>query len=116
MKRWLALLLLPSLAFAAKTPVSWTRPMANTDGTPLTDLAGYRVEWGECATNTFPYSVSVGPAATSYVVVSSGIAKLCIRVFSINANGAESDPSNVAQKRISTLGKPQTLGQPVTLP
>jgi len=42
-----ALLLIPTLAWGAATPtsvdVSWTAPTTSADGTPLTDLAGYRL-------------------------------------------------------------------------
>lgn len=115
-KLLLVLLLVPSLALAAKTPVEWVRPQLNTDGTPLTDLAGYRLEWGDCAAKTFPFSAGATASQTGYTIVSSGIAKLCIRIFAINKQGVESPPSNTLQKSVTTLGKPQTLGQPVPLP
>ncbi len=31
--------------------LSWTPPTQNTDGSPLTDLAGYRVYWGTSSGN-----------------------------------------------------------------
>ena len=48
--------------------LSWTPPTANTDGTALTDLAGYKIYWGTSAGN-YPNSVVVdNPGLTSYVV------------------------------------------------
>ncbi len=32
--------------------LAWEAPTTNVDGTPLTDLAGYRVYWGPSAGNT----------------------------------------------------------------
>jgi len=114
MKRWLLICLLPSIALAAKTPAEWVKPSQNTDGSPLTDLAGYRLEWGDCALGTFPNSVHT--TNTSYTVVTNGIAKVCIRVYAVNTAGVESPPSNTLTVSVKTLGKPQTLGQPVQLP
>ena len=51
MKRLLplcALLLLATPAWAGHRAASWTAPTTNEDGTPLTDLAGYRLY--RCAT------------------------------------------------------------------
>mgnify|MGYP001569980696 CR=1 FL=1 len=35
-----------ALPYQQKTTLSWDAPTTNTDGTPLTDLAGYKVYWG----------------------------------------------------------------------
>ena len=48
--------------------LSWDAPEQNADGSPLTDLAGYRVYWG---TSPGSYSESVpvsGAATTTYTV------------------------------------------------
>lgn len=109
-----------SLAHAAKILVSWTPPTQNTDGTPLTDLAGYRIEWGSCDGPNFgatQASILVNnPGATSAAVYPTGLPTVCIRAYARNSAGAESGPSNVAVKTLSTLGKPIPLGQPITLP
>ena len=35
-----------ALPYQPKTTLTWDAPTTNTDGTPLTDLAGYKVYWG----------------------------------------------------------------------
>jgi len=109
----LAILLAPALALAAKTPVEWTAPVTNTDGSPLTDLDHYRLAWKACGSASVQ---SVTTKDRKYTVVTSGIAKLCINVYAVNTLGVESPPSSTLVVNVTTLGKPTTLGQPVTLP
>ncbi|HZL96238.1 MAG TPA: putative Ig domain-containing protein, partial [Vicinamibacterales bacterium] len=46
----------------------WTAPTQNSDGSPLTDLAGYKIYWGP-AQNNYPNSVTLdNPGLTTYVV------------------------------------------------
>jgi hypothetical protein len=48
--------------------LSWTAPTQNEDGSPLTDLAGYRVYWGTSSRN-YSNSVTINnPGVTTYVV------------------------------------------------
>ena len=50
--------------------LSWQPPTTNTDGTPLTNLAGYKVYWGTSPGN-YSSSVTVNnPGITTYVVES----------------------------------------------
>ena len=52
----------------ARATVTWTAPTTNTDGSPLTDLAGYRVVYGRAA-DTLDQSAPVNnPGLTSYTV------------------------------------------------
>lgn len=110
--RWLAPL--------ALIPILWTPPTQNTDGTPLTDLAGYRIEWGTCNGNAFGSLVGFREAAAgadSAAIVTSGMPEVCIRAFAINKAGVSSEASNVAKTTTpDKLGKPVTLGKPVVLP
>lgn len=54
MKKWLVgiailiagSILVYALPYQPKTTLTWDAPTTNTDGTPLTDLAGYKVYWG----------------------------------------------------------------------
>ena len=63
-----ALLLLPALAWAqgpvinqSTCTVSWTAPTTNADGTPLTDLAAYRIYEG---TGGLPVVTVLSPTTT----------------------------------------------------
>jgi hypothetical protein len=88
-------------AHAAKMHVHWTAPTANTDGTPLLDLAGFRVEWGSCNKDgtfgQFQAGASVGPAVTSAWIYPTGLKLVCARVFAFNTANALSVSSNVGQ-------------------
>jgi len=48
----------------SSTTVAWTAPTTNTDGTPLTDLAGYKIYYGTTSGN-YPNSINAGKV-TSY--------------------------------------------------
>ena len=78
--------------------LSWTPPTTNTDGSPLGDLAGYKVYWGTSQGN-YTNSIAVTNAGiTSYVVEQLTPATWYFVTTAINSNGVESDYSNVASK------------------
>lgn len=78
----------------------WAPPTENTDGTPLTDLAGYKVHWGP-AEGTYTNSVTINnPGLSSYVVEQLTPATWYFTVTAINSDGAESGHSNVASKHV----------------
>ena len=78
--------------------LSWTAPTKNADGSPLTDLDGYRVYYGTTA-GVYPNSITISnPGVTSYMVenLSSGTWYFVIAAF--NQAGREGGFSNVASK------------------
>lgn len=80
--------------------LSWTPPTQNTDGTPLTDLAGFRIYWG---TEQGNYTESVtldNPGLTTYVVDNLAPGTWYFVSTALNSNGVESDYSNSAAKLI----------------
>jgi hypothetical protein len=80
--------------------LSWTPPTTNTNGSPLTDLAGYRVRWGTTAGN-YPNSVTLNnPGLTSYVVGSLVPGTYYFVVTALNSAGVESQYSNMGSKTI----------------
>jgi hypothetical protein len=80
--------------------LSWTPPTLNTDGSPLTNLAGYRVYWGPAAGN-YPNSVTLSNAGlTSYVVSNLAPGTYHFVVSARNSAGAESAMSNSGSKTI----------------
>jgi len=80
--------------------VSWTPPTRNTDGSALTNLAGYRIYYGT-SSNSLNRSVQVANAGlASYVVGNLSPATWYFSVRAYTAGGAESAPSNVASKTI----------------
>jgi hypothetical protein len=81
-------------AVSGPVVLSWTRPATNTDGKPLTDLAGYRIFYGTNPSQ--PASVlEVGdPAATSASINGLTSGTWYFSILSYNASGAESVRSN----------------------
>ena len=80
--------------------LSWTAPIENEDGSPLTDLAGYRLYWGR-EPGVYPNSVTIdNPGVTIYVVedLASGTYEFVATAF--NAAGTESRFSNPAIKTV----------------
>jgi hypothetical protein len=80
--------------------LSWTPPTQNVDGTPLTDLAGYRVYWGTTSGN-YPQSVTVlNPGISSYMVEQLTPATYYFVTTALDTSGNESEYSNVATKTV----------------
>jgi hypothetical protein len=80
--------------------LSWTPPTQNTDGSQLTDLAGYRIYWGAAA-GTYPNSVTINnPGLTSYVVDNLVPGTYFFAASALNSAGAESSLSAAASKTI----------------
>lgn len=80
--------------------LSWTPPTQNTNGTPLTNLAGYRVYWGGSAGN-YTSSVALNTAGvSSYVVENLAPGTYYFAVTAVNSSGVESTFSNAASKTI----------------
>jgi hypothetical protein len=80
--------------------LSWQPPTTNTDGSSLTNLAGYKVYWGTTA-GSYPNSVTVNnPGITTYVVESLTPNTYYFAVKAFNSVGVESTWSNSASKTI----------------
>ena len=80
--------------------LSWTPPTTNTNGSPLTNLAGYRVYWGPAA-GSYPNSVTLSnPGLTSYVVGNLAPGTYYFVVSARNSSGVESAMSNSGSKTI----------------
>ena len=80
--------------------LNWTPPTQNTDGTSLTNLAGYRIYAGTSASNLTQAAEIANPGVTSYLVenLTSGTWYFSVHVY--NADGSESSPSNPVSKTI----------------
>jgi hypothetical protein len=80
--------------------LSWTPPTTNSDGSALTNLAGYKVYWGTSQGN-YPNSVTLNNAGlTSYVVENLVPGTYFFAMAAFNSSGAESPLSNAASKTI----------------
>jgi hypothetical protein len=79
--------------------LTWVKPTTNTNGTPLTNLTGYKVYWGTTrGAYTKSYVVN-NPAATALTVGNLSAGTWYFTVTAL-AGGTESVPSNVASKAI----------------
>lgn len=92
--------------------LEWTAPTQNTDGTPLTNLAGYKIQWGTSAgalTNTFTLAQ---PAATTYTVTGLTPATWFFGIRAYNTANVESALTPAVSK---TVTGSQTQNSSVTL-
>jgi len=88
------------IALGAAT-LSWNPPTENTDGSSLTNLAGYRIYYGRNASNPGQSVVVNNPGLTRYVVENLSPAKWYFTMTSVNAGGVESGRSPTVSKTIS---------------
>jgi hypothetical protein len=80
--------------------LTWTPPMQNTDGSPLNNLAGYRVYWGTQQGN-YANSVTISnPGIATYVIDQLTPAQWFFVVTAYSTTGVESGFSNVASKQV----------------
>ena len=80
--------------------LSWTAPTQNTDGSTLSNLAGYRIRYGTSASSLTNTIVIDNASVTTYIVEDLSPATWYFAVTAVNAQGAESSNSNVANKQI----------------
>jgi hypothetical protein len=80
--------------------LQWERPPSKVDGSPLDDLAGYRILYGR-STDDLDHSVFIpDPAQTSYQIDSLASGVWYFAVVAVNAGGLEGPPTTVATKSI----------------
>lgn len=85
----------------ASVTLSWTPPTQNEDGSTLTDLAGYEVQYGH-SQSQLDQSVQVtNPSVNSFVVENLSAGTWFFAVRSVNRQGVTSDMSTVASKTVS---------------
>lgn len=80
--------------------ISWVPPTQNTDGSPLTDLGGYRIYYGTNQTNLAQMVELDNPGLTSYMVQNLSPATWYFTMRAFRSNGTESEPSNIVSKTI----------------
>lgn len=72
--------------------LAWMAPVTNMDGTYLTDLAGYRIHYGETSSN-YREQIDVGNK-TCYVIGNLTSREWCFAVTAYDTSGNESNISN----------------------
>jgi hypothetical protein len=84
----------PTTPSPANVTVNWIPPTENTDGTTLTNLAGYNIHYGTAShsyTRTIPVT---NPGLASYVVENLTPGKYYFAVGAVNSTGTESPLSS----------------------
>jgi hypothetical protein len=80
--------------------ISWRAPTQNTDGTALTNLAGYKIYYGLSEGSYANHVVVSNPGITTYVLGNLTPNTYHFVATALNNNGIESDFSNVAVKSV----------------
>jgi Fibronectin type III domain len=89
----------PSSARAAT--LSWAAPTTNSNGTPLTDLGGYRIYYGS-SPEDLGHTVQINTIGLqTYVIDDLAPGTWYFAVMAVATNGAESTLSNIVAKTIT---------------
>jgi hypothetical protein len=97
---------LPAFSITVQKPVSgnaalsWVPPTSNVDGTPITNLAGYRIAYGQYASNLAQSLDIPSPGITSAVIENLAAGTWYFAVKAYTTANVESDLSNLAQKTV----------------
>ena len=81
--------------------ISWTPPTTNTNGSTLTDLAGYDIYYGTSASSLTQKVQVSNVGLTNYVISGLTSGTWYFAVAAYTTSGAQSSLSNVASKTIS---------------
>ena len=83
--------------------LSWLPPTSRTDGSPLTNLAGYKIRWGHAA-GMYPNTISItNPGLTAYVIDNLAPGAYYFVLASFDTGGVESADTNPVSKTTSQL-------------
>ena len=80
--------------------LSWSAPTQNTNGTPLTDLAGYTIYYGTNSSELTQTIQVADPSATSYVVSNLSAGTYYFAVAAYTAVATQSAQSSVATETV----------------
>lgn len=86
-------------AFAGDATLTWTPPTTHMDGTPLTDLAGYRVYYGT-SSGSYGTPIDVGNR-TEYTFTGLGPGTYYFTISAFDASGNESGLAREVSKSFS---------------
>lgn len=80
----------PTTVAASSVTLGWVAPTENSNGTPITDLAGYKIHYGT-ASSDYSQTVSISNAGlTRYVVDNLPTGTYYFAITAYNAHGIES--------------------------
>jgi hypothetical protein len=110
----------PTNDWVRHVTVGWDAPTENEDGSPLTDLAGYRVYWGETSATYTVVSDLIVETTDTVSITNRNDAYLA--VTALDTSGNESDFSeelhwvgNVPARPMNLRIEPVALGLEITV-
>jgi hypothetical protein len=86
-------------AQAKSVALSWSAPTQNTDGSPLTDLAAYRIRYGTAA-SALSQTQQIAAPATSVTIANLSSGTWYFSVASVNAAGVEGPASSIVSTTV----------------
>jgi hypothetical protein len=85
---------------AKSATLSWIAPTENSNGTPLTNLAGYRIAYGTSKTN-LSHKINVNSAGlTTYVISNLNSGTYYFTITAFNSAGLQSKESNIVSAKL----------------
>jgi hypothetical protein len=87
-------------AGSGSVTLAWTIPTENTNGTPLTNLAGFKVSYGTSASDLSQSATIANPGITSFVVNDLSAGTWYFAVEAYNTAGTYSSASNVGSTTV----------------
>jgi hypothetical protein len=84
----------PPTATSGAVTLNWTAPSENTDGTPLTDLSGFDIHYGNKSGNYTQTITVSNPGLATYVVDNLTPGTYYFSVAAVNSHGTESPLSS----------------------
>ena len=87
-------------AVAGRATLSWDAPLQRVDGSPLTNLAGFKLYYGSSANNLQNVVQVADPGARSHVIENLTRGTWYFAASAYDQGGIESARSNVASKTI----------------
>jgi hypothetical protein len=94
--------------------VSWVAPTTNTNGTPLTNLAGFRIYYGTSSTSLTQSTTVNNVAARSATISPLVPSTWYFKVRAINTSQVESSDSNIAAKSVAGATAAKTVSIAIT--
>ncbi|MGC2033318.1 MAG: fibronectin type III domain-containing protein [Steroidobacteraceae bacterium] len=85
---------------AGAVTLTWVPPADNTNGTPLTDLAGYHIHYGTSQDNMTKVIDLAGTSTTEYEVSGLAPGTYYFAISAYTTEGTESAESDVGYKTI----------------
>lgn len=81
--------------------LSWNPPESRTDGTPLTNLAGFKIYYGRMS-EVYDHEIDIdNPTISTYLIEGLNPGDWYFVLAAYDGNGLESEPSNEALREIS---------------